>query len=128
MSCVSLGAASHVLKKHEEEFFAVVNPTLSLHLLKRKEVISGELISMIKNANTEDAKHILFEHLHCNADVAALREYCEMAMAARGFPKMQKLGEKMLNELALEGLLEQCVLCCVCEHVHVCVVCMHGYK
>ena len=117
--CVPFDAASQVLKKHEDEFFDVVDPKLNLLWLKRKEVISEGLISKIKTANTRDAKEILFEHLHRNADVAALREYCKMAMAADGFPKMQKLGEKMQNELALEGLLEQCCLCRVCVHVHV---------
>ena len=119
--CVPFGAASQVLKKHEDEFFDVVNPKLNLLWLKRKEVISEGLISKIETADTRDAKEILFEHLHRNADVAALREYCKMAIAADGFPRMQKLGEKMLNELALEGLLEQCVLyaVCMCVHLHV---------
>ena len=126
--CIPFGAASQVLKKHEDEFFDVVNPTLSLPWLKHKEVISEGLISKIETADTRDAQVILFEHLHRNANVAALREYCKMAIAEDDFPRMQNLGEKMLKELALEGLLEQCVLCCVCVHVHVCVVCMHGYK
>ena len=117
--CVPFGAASQVLKKHEEEFFDVVNPKLNLLWLKRKEVISEGLVAKIESADTRDAKEILFEHLHRNADVAALREYCKMAIAADGFPRMQKLGEKMQKELALEGLSKQCVLCCVCVHVHV---------
>ena len=77
-----LCAASQVLKKHEDEFFDVVNPKLNLLWLKRKAVISEGLISKIETADTRDAKEILFE-------------------------------------LTLEGLLEQCVLCCVCVHVHV---------
>ena len=107
---VPFGAASQVLKKHEDEFFDVVNPKLHLLWLKRKEVISEGLIPKIEIADTRDGKEILFEHLHRNADVAVLTEYCEMAIAAEGFPRMQKLGEKMQNELALEGLLGQCSL------------------
>ena len=98
----------------------MVNPKLNLLWLKRKEVISEGLISKIETADTRDAKEILFEHLHRNADVAALREYCKMAMAADGFPRMQKLGEKIQNELTLEGLLEQCDILygvCVCVRV-----------
>ena len=126
--CVPFGAASQVLKKHEEEFFDVVNPKLNLLWLKRKEVISEGLISKIETADTRDAKEILFEHLHRNADAAALREYCKMTIAVDGFPRMKKLGEKMLNELTLEGLLGQCgvlygvcVFVCVCMCVCVCV-------
>ena len=109
----------------------MVNPKLNLLWLKRKEVISEGLISKIEAADTRDAKEILFEHLHRNADVAALREYCKMAIAADGFPRMQKLGEKMQNELTLEGLLEQCVLCCVCVAytcacVGMCCICVHA--
>ena len=49
-----------------------------------------------------------------------------MAIAADAFPKMQNFGEKMLKELALEGMLGQCgVIClsvCVCARacMHVC--------
>ena len=100
----------------------MVNPKLNLLWLKRKEVISEGLISKIETADTRDAKEILFEHLHRNADVAALREYCKMAIAADSFPRMQKLGGKMLNELALEGLLEQCILYAVCVYM-----CIHEY-
>ena len=129
--CDSFDAASQVLKKHEEEFFDVVNPKLNLLWLKRKEVISEGLISKIETADTRDAKEILFEHLHRNADVAALREYCKMAIAADGFPRMQKLGEKMQNELALEGLFGQCVLYAVCVCTCACVsmfcVCVHAW-
>ena len=98
----------------------MVNPKRNLLWLKRKEVISEGLISKIETADTRDAKEILFEHLHRNADVAALMEYCKMAMAADSFPRMQKLGGKMLNELALEGLLGQCDILygvCVCVRV-----------
>ena len=102
--CIPLNVESQVLKKHEDEFFNVVNPKLHLLRLKRKKVITESLISKIETADSEDAKDILFEHLLHNADDASLTEYCRMAIAADAFPKMQKLGEKMLNELALEGL------------------------
>ena len=102
--CIPLNVESQVLKKYEDEFFNVVNPKLHLLRLKRKKVITESLISKIETADSEDAKDILFEHLLHNADDAILREYCKMAIAADAFPKMQKLGEKMLNELALEGM------------------------
>ena len=102
--CIPLNVELQVLKKYEDEFFNVVNPKLLLPRLKHKKVITEGLISKIETADSEDAKYILFEHLLHNADFAALREYCKMAIAADAFPKMQKLGEKMLNELALEGM------------------------
>ena len=105
--CISLNIELQILKKHEDEFLNVVDPKLHLHRLKHKKVITEALISKIENADSEDAKYILFEHLLHNADVAALTEYCEMAIAADAFPKMQKLGEKMLNDLALESMLGQ---------------------
>ena len=122
--CIPLNVELQVLKKYEDEFFNVVDPKLHLLRLKRKKVITEALISKIETADSEDAKYILFEHLLHNADVAALREYCKMAIAADGFPKMQNLGEKMLNELALEGmLLGQCgfICLCVCMTSSVCV-------
>ena len=114
VSCVSLRAASQVLEKHEDEFFEVVDAKHNLHRLKRKKVITDHLIMEIENTDNETAKELLFHHLHRNADVATLREYCKMAMRAVAFPKMQKLGEKMLSELPPEGLLEWCVCVRVC--------------
>ena len=83
----------------------MVDPKLHLHRLKHKKVITEGLVSKIETANSEDAKYILLDHLLHNADVAALREYCQMAIAADAFPKVQKLGEKMLSELAMAGML-----------------------
>ena len=94
-----------MLKKHEDKFFEVVNAKLNLHFLKRKNVIMEDLKTQIESSNSTNAKKILFEHLTCNADVAALRVYCEMAKTADGFPNMQKHGKKVLNDLLPEGLL-----------------------
>ena len=102
--CILLNVELQVLKKYEDEFFSVVDPKLHLPRLKRKKVITEALISKIETADSEDAKDILFEHLLHNADIATLTEYCKMAIAADAFPKMQKLGEKMLKELTVEGI------------------------
>ena len=102
--CIFLVAVSHVLEKYEEEFFKVVDAKYNLHRLKRKMVINDGLKAKIESANDETAKELLFEHLKFNANVVTLREYCEMIIAAKAFPKMQKLGTQMLNELPPEGL------------------------
>ena len=75
--CIPLNVESEVLKKHEDEFFNVVNPKLHLPRLKRKKVITEALISKIETADSEDAKDILFEHLLHNTDDVSLREYCK---------------------------------------------------
>ena len=104
--CVSLGAVSHVLEKHEDKFFEVVDGKLNLLRLKRKKVIPESLFTKIESADSANAKELLYDHLHRNADVSALKEYCKMAIAADAVPNMQRLGEKMLSELPPEGLLE----------------------
>ena len=105
LSCASLHAASDVLKKHEEEFFRVTNAKLKLLELERKNVISDGLVTKIENATDEEARELLFRHLHRNADMATLKEYCHMTMSADAFSKMQDLGRKMLADLLPEGLL-----------------------
>ena len=113
--CTSIDAVLQVLKKYEDEFFEVVNAKkLNLLKLKRKNVITADLISKIESADDENAKEILFDHLKSNADVATLKEYCEVVITADGFPKMQQLGEKMLSELQSKGLLKwPCMVCCL---------------
>ena len=61
----SLTAVSHVLEKYEDEFYKVVDSKINLLRLKRKKVITEGLISKIENADGENAKEILFDHLKC---------------------------------------------------------------
>lgn len=83
------------------------------------------MVSRISAAtNEEDAQEILFAHLSCNADVDTLREYCEVIIAANGFPKMQSFGRNM-KELQQGGWLSVfvcvCTACmCVCVYVRAC--------
>ena len=63
----------------------------------------------------------LYRHLAHHANVDTLKEYCEVAIDAEGYPRMQSLGRKMMEELQQEGLWELCVCVCVCMCVCVCV-------
>ena len=100
-------SVSEFLKKHETEFFEVVNPKLSLLTLIRKGVITEDVeSSIIKTSNTKDAQEILHRHLTHHANVDTLRMYCEVAIDAHGFPNMQALGSRMKEELPQRGWLE----------------------
>ena len=88
----------------------MVDAKYNLLRLKRKMVIDGGLMAKIDSTNNETAKELLFEHLRFNANVVTLREYCKMIIAAEAFPKMQKLGTQMLNELPSEGLFHCCII------------------
>ena len=96
-------SASQFLKAFEDEFLKVVNAKQSLLKLKRKGVISPDVITFIEGANVEDAKYLLLEHLEMTATLDILREYCEVAIAADGYPRMQELGRKMIEALPPEG-------------------------
>ena len=106
--------ASEVLKKYEKEFLSVVNAKQSLFRLKRVGVISEDVKTDIEGAkNEENAKEILYDHLSSNATVATLREWCDVAIEANGYPKMQELGRKMKEALSQGGWLE--LYKCMCE-------------
>ena len=92
-----------ILKKYETEFFTVVNPRLSLLELIRKSVITEDVKSSIATSNTKDAQEILYHHLTQHANEDTLIKYCEVAIAANGFPNMQTLGRKMKEELQQRG-------------------------
>ena len=96
-------SASQFLKTFEDEFVEVVNAKQSLLKLKHKGVISPDVKTSIESANEEDAKYLLFEHLEKNATVDTLREYCKVAIAAGGYPRMQELGRKMMETLPPES-------------------------
>ena len=91
---------SEILHNHETEFFQVVDPKFSLLRLERKGVITSDVASRINAATSEeDAQEILFDHLQRNASVGTLREYCEVAISAKGLPNMQSFGAKLMEEL-----------------------------
>ena len=125
LSAVSSFSASQLLTTFEDEFLTVVKAKQSLLKLKRKGVISPDVKAAIDCANDEDAKYILFEHLEKNATVDTLRVYCEVAIAADGFPRMQALGRKLMETLPPGGWLELCwscvCVCCACVCMCVCV-------
>ena len=122
-------SASEFLKKHETEFFEVADPKLSLFRLVRKGVITEDVKSDINTSNTKDAREVLYHHLAHHANVDTLKEYCEVAIDADGYPKMQSLGRKMMEELQQGGWSElrahlcvwACVYVCMCMCVCVCV-------
>ena len=124
-------SASKFLEPFENEFLEVVHAKQSLLELERKGVIPPNVATAIESANKDDAKYFLFEHLAKNADENTLREYCKVAIAARGFPRMQALGRKMKAALTkidkrgwlamvvnVHGLVHNCI-------VHACVPLSH---
>ena len=96
-------SVSRFLETYEDDFLEVVNPRLRLRKLIREGVISSDIKTAIESTNDEDAKDILFEHLQKNATVGTLRVYCDVAIAANGFPRMQELGKKMMDALPPGG-------------------------
>ena len=113
LSAASPFSAKQFLTAFEDEFLEVVNAKQSLLKLKHKEVISPDIRKAIEEANDEDAKYILFEHLQKNATVDTLRIYCDVAIAASGLSKMQVFGRKMMDALPPKGWLELCTNACV---------------
>ena len=124
LSAVSSFSASQLLTTFEDEFLTVVNAKQSLLKLKRKGVISPDVKAAIDCASDKDAKYILFEHLEKNATVDTLRVYCEVAIAADGFPRMQALGRKLMETLPPGGWLELCLCVRACVWCGVCGVCV----
>ncbi len=105
---------TEILKKHETEFFSVVDASLSLRTLKRLQVITQDIMALINAAtNDEDAQEILYEHLTDHANMDSLLKYCEVIIAAGGYPRMQSLGMKMKEDLQCMQGGWLCVHTCV---------------
>lgn len=85
------------------DFFKLVDAKSHLLKLIHKGVITEEIKRSIECADVEDSKNILYNHLKCNANVATLLEYCEVAIAAKAHPNMQALGRNMKEELQREA-------------------------
>ena len=96
-------SAADILKKHEKEFFRVVNAKVGLRTLLRTGVITENVKKEIDDSNKKDAQEILYDHLKSHANVDSLMEFCEVAIDAEGHPNMQAFGEKLKAELSPEG-------------------------
>ena len=96
-------SAADILKKHEKEFFRVVNAKVGLRTLIRTGVITEDVRAEIEKSNSKDAQEILYDHLKRHANVDSLKEFCEVAIDAEGHPNMQDFGEKIKAELSPGG-------------------------
>ena len=56
-----------------------------------------------------------YHHLTYHATEDSLREYGEVAINAEGYPKLQSVGRKIMEELEQGGWLS-----CMCTHACVC--------
>ena len=102
-----------VLTKYEDEFFQVVNAKYNLLKLVRKGVIPQDIASRISATNDDEDREILYDHFKRHGSVDTLREYCKVATAANGYPNMQKLAEKIMQELPQGGWFQLSVHACV---------------
>ena len=98
-----LSSVPEVLEEYEDEFFQVVHAKYNLLKLVRKNVITQEIASRISAANDDEGREILYDHLKHHGSVHTLREFCEVAIAANGYPNMQQLAERMVQELSRHG-------------------------
>ena len=117
MQCAYISSlVSEVLEKYEDEFFEVVNAKYNLFKLKHKGVITQDIERHISTANDYEAREILYDHLKLHGSLETLKEYCKVAIAADGYPNMQRLVEKMMKELSQGGWLKYIytLILCVC--------------
>ena len=99
-SCTaSLPSVSCILTTHEDAFFTWVNAKENVLRLKRRGVVSQHIVSAIQAASDNEAQEILYDHLVSHGTVDTLREWCEWAIAAKGYPEMQELGKKVKDML-----------------------------
>ena len=92
-------SVSVFLKTYKSEFLKVVNAKHGLIQLQYKDVIPASLRKQIEDADEEEARYLLFEHLEKYTTLDTLRAYCKVASAAGGYAPMKELGKKMMAAL-----------------------------
>ena len=92
-----------VLKEYEDEFCQVVHPKYNLLKLVRKNVITVDLANRISATADDEGRELLYHHLKHHGSVQTLMEFCEVAVAADGYPNIQKLAEKMLHAIPTDS-------------------------
>ena len=96
-------SVSEVLEECEDDFFQVLYPKYNLLKLVRKNVITADVASRISATTDDEGRELLYHHLKHHGSVQTLREFCEVAIAADGYPNMQRLAEKMLHAIPTDG-------------------------
>ena len=95
---------SRALSRYEEHFIEVVAANEIAPGLYRRKVIPQSIMKQMKESNSDkDSRELLFDHLKQHGDVGSLKGFCEEAILADGYPKMQNLGHDMKAMLEQDG-------------------------
>ena len=109
MLCITFNSAgqkleSRALSRYEERFIEVVAANEIARGLYRRKVIPQSIMKRIEKSDSDKySQELLFDHLKQHGDVGSLKGFCEEAILADGYPKMQKLGHDMKAMLEQEG-------------------------
>ena len=106
--------------EYEDVFFQVDHAKCNWLKLVRKNVITENIASRTSATTDDESRELLYHHLKHHGSVQTLREFCEVVVAADGYPNMQKLAEKILHAIPTDGYWCMCDWCVYLCSTHMC--------
>ena len=112
-----------------DRFLGCIDARAIARKLEIGKVIPNSLSFKIANNAPEDANDLLFLHLRSHSSLETLHKLCDVMIGMSGYPKMNKLGRLMKDDLTTvscvskssEHTLMYSVFCAVCSlYIHLC--------
>ena len=84
--------------KYKETFLEVVDALAIRMKLQIDEVIPEGLSYRMDNTSNNEAREMLYVHLHSHATSDVIHKLCDAMTSKSGFPRMNNLGHKMKSD------------------------------
>ena len=89
-----------ILKEVQREFKECVDARAIAQKARMEKIIPEAVEIKINESKTSDeAKEVLFEHLHDQVTLESLRRFCSIMIESEGYQLMQKFGKRLLAKL-----------------------------
>ena len=89
-----------ILKKHHGKFIECVDTKSIIDELEDAKIVPSTLVNEMKNVDLRKSASSLYRHMEKQGDIESLKDLCELMINEAGYPRMNKLGEDMKEDLS----------------------------
>ena len=90
----------HILQEVQKDFMRYVDARAIVQKARMEKIIPEAVeIQLNESKSSDEAKKVLFEHLHNQVMLGGLRRFCNIMIESEGYERMQMFGKEMLAKL-----------------------------
>ena len=116
-----------IIEKYKDRFLSYIDARAIVTRLEIDEVIPDTVSHKIQQSAPSVANEVLFLHLRSHSSLETLHKLCDVMIGMSGYPKMNKLGRLMKDDLTTVSCVSEssehtlmysvfCAVCSLCIH------------